>query len=193
MANLYPSPSLTENTLTLPNSVVGPRHEANHLNLRSYGPFHMVEYFSNEVALLAYVNQNILYAEKINRVMTSEGVKDPDCECIFSSAVRLWWLTERKKPGRRSWGSVFQSSRKSHNKLSSTRCCPFFSLSNRCGYCMLFFHRRIFPQSLWSRSIRCTASFRIYILTTSRLKTPERILLTQQTPQWTHHSISWMT
>ena len=55
----------------------------------------MVEYFSNEVALVAYVNQNILYDEQI-RAMTSEEVKDPDCECIFSSAVRLWWLTKRE-------------------------------------------------------------------------------------------------
>ena len=43
-----------------------------------------------------HMNQNILYAEQINRVMTSEEVKDLDYECIFSSAVRSWWLTEKE-------------------------------------------------------------------------------------------------
>jgi hypothetical protein len=97
-----------------------------------------VEYFSNEVALVAHVNQNILY-EQINRVMTSEEAKDPDCECIFSSAVRLWWLTERNQDGDRE-GRCFKVS---HNKISSTRCRQFFSLSNRCGCYILNFHRQI--------------------------------------------------
>jgi hypothetical protein len=42
------------------------------------------------------VNQNILYEKKTVSCMTTEEVKDPDCECLFSSAVRLWWLTERE-------------------------------------------------------------------------------------------------
>jgi hypothetical protein len=53
VAHLYPNPSPTRNTLTLPNTVVGARHKVKHLHLRSYGPFLEAEYFSNEVALVA--------------------------------------------------------------------------------------------------------------------------------------------
>ena len=88
-------------------------------------------FFGMKLQLVAYVNQNMPY-EQNDRVMTSEEVNDPDCECIFSSAVRLWWLTE--KPGRVE-GRCFKVS---ENKIScSTRLQPLLSIlfsPNRCGY-----------------------------------------------------------
>jgi predicted nucleic acid binding AN1-type Zn finger protein len=80
------------------------------------------------------VNQNIPY-EQINCVMTGEEVNDQDCECIFSSAVRLWWLTE--KPGRKDRVEALAVFQSSHNKISSTRCLgcrQLFSLPKRCDY-----------------------------------------------------------
>ena len=94
--------------------------------------------------------------EQINRDLTSEEAKDPDCECMSSLAVRLWWLTE--KPGRESWGSVFQSS---HNKILAPAVLNSFLSQIVVATKYKFFtvvYRGIFSQSLWNRSICCTAS-----------------------------------
>jgi hypothetical protein len=140
-----------------------------------------------------YANRNIPY-EQINRVMTSEDVNDPDCECIFSSAVRLWWLTE--KPGRRDRRCF----KVSHNKISYSiqPSIPFPSqivVATR-HYFFTVIYRGIFSQSLWSRSIRCTASFYlefIFLLRQdSRELKSEFLSLSKHLNDYQHRSMSRM-
>ena len=120
-------------------------------------------FFGMKLQLVAYVNQNMPY-EQIDRVMTSEEVNDPDCECIFSSAVRLWWLTE--KPGRVE-GRCFKVS---DNKNScSTRCCQFFSLQIVVATRHYFFTVVYFIVKSVNTLYGIFRS-RIYILTSSRHK-----------------------
>ena len=119
----------------------------------------MLEYFSNEV--VALVALAFVRLEDIHNIVLwlFKSTSKKDGERIFSSAVRLWSLTET--PGRRrtGWVAVFQSL---HNKFATIRR-PWSMLSSAksCGCRILFFHRHISARWLYDDSTFLQCEMRI--------------------------------
>ena len=133
------------NNVTVLMSVVGD-HKVKAPESSLIGPIFNAGIFSvrSHLWLVAYVEDGVIRDMlRACNVPTNEEVNIPDGECIFSEAVRLWWLT-----GINCAAAVFQSS---HNKFASTHRCLFSSFPNRYGRQILFFHRRILMRLIFSR------------------------------------------
>ena len=106
-SHLYPnpSPSLTGNTMIIPNQVVGVRHKVKHLFLHSWDQFQHcgIFFFEWSLHLCGICDSESKYSS-MNSFMTSEEMNDPDCEwhIFFGCNVVGGWL--RNQDGDRSWG-----------------------------------------------------------------------------------------